>query len=40
MWNKLSKSRRQDIVVIVCGISLVLIAKLVVLLSTPALPPQ
>lgn len=27
MWNKISKSRRQDIVVIVCGILLVLLAK-------------
>lgn len=27
MWNKISKSRRQDIVVIVSGILLVLLAK-------------
>lgn len=27
MWNNISKSRRQDIVVIVCGILLVLLAK-------------
>lgn len=27
MWSKISKSRRQDIVVIVCGILLVLLAK-------------
>lgn len=27
MWSKISKSRRQDIVVIACGILLVLLAK-------------
>ena len=27
MWNKISKSRRQDIIVITCGILLILLAK-------------
>ena len=27
MWNKISKSRQQDIIVITCGILLILLAK-------------
>lgn len=30
MWNKISKSRRQDIIVIACGILLILLAKALV----------
>lgn len=27
MWNKISKSRQQDIIVITCGLLLILLAK-------------
>lgn len=27
MWNNISKSRQQDIIVIICGILLILLAK-------------
>ena len=27
MWNKISKSRQQDIIVVACGILLILLAK-------------
>ena len=29
MWNRISKSRRQDLVVIMCGLGLVLLAKII-----------
>lgn len=29
MWNKISKSRQQDLIVILCGVGLVLLARVV-----------